>query len=459
VAALGLPILAAVLMAGGSVPAQAAHVHGGSMAAVAANIQRPLDLSRATNAPQIIADVTIANFAFTPNPLTINVGDSVRWTNTDAATHTATSDAGAPATFTTGNLTQGQSATILFTVAGTYNYHCAIHPSMVATLIVNGAPTATSTATPVPPTATRTATPVPPTATRTATQVPPTATSTATFGPPPTVTSTATPVPPTATVTVPVELTVTSTVTGTPPTATDTPVPPTATATAPPTDTATHTATVLATRTATATATTCPIYFTDVTDPSAYYYQGVYYLACRGVISGYSDGTFQPFNNTTRGQLAKIVVLAYQFPLIHPTTPTFTDVPSSNVFYSVIETAVVHNLVSGYSCGGINPQTGLAEPCDSAHRPYFRPSNFVTRGQLTKIVVLAAGWTTGSPTTPTFSDVPTDNVFYPFIEEAACRGVVGGYSNGTFRPNNYAFRGQIAKIVYIAVATNPTCHP
>ncbi len=130
----------------------------------------------------------------------------------------------------------------------------------------------------------------------------------------------------------------------------------------------------------------------------------------------------------------------------------------SNVFYRLIETAAARRIVSGYSCGGINPQTGAAEPCDPARRPYFRPSNFVTRGQLAKIVVIGAGWAVQAPAVPTFNDVPADNVFYPFIETAVCHGAVGGYNDGTFRPTNYAFRGQIAKIVYLAV-TGPvgTC--
>ncbi|MDQ2807081.1 MAG: S-layer homology domain-containing protein, partial [Chloroflexota bacterium] len=211
--------------------------------------------------------------------------------------------------------------------------------------------------------------------------------------------------------------------------------------------------------TATVTATACPIHFTDVTDPTAYYYQGVYYLACRGVVSGYSDGTYRPFNNTTRGQMAKIVVLADGIPLVSPPAAnrTFSDVTPDNVFYSVIETAAAHSIVSGYSCGGINAQTGAAEPCDAARRPYYRPSNFVTRAQLTKIVVIGAGWTLVSPPTPTFSDVATGNVFYPFIETAVCRGIITGYDDHTFRPNNYAFRGQIAKIVYLAVTNPPPC--
>ena len=204
----------------------------------------------------------------------------------------------------------------------------------------------------------------------------------------------------------------------------------------------------------TVTATPCTIRFSDVTDPAAYYYQGVYSLACRGVISGYSDGTFRPFNLTTRAQMTKIVTLAFtRAPVTPPATGTFADVAPSNVFYALIETAAAHSVVSGYTCGGVNPQTGQNEPCDNAHHPYFRPSNPVTRGQLAKIVVNAAGWTLLYVQTPTFRDVPTTDVFSPFIETAACRSIISGYDDGTFRPNNAAFRSQIAKIVALAGTT------
>ncbi len=244
--------------------------------------------------------------------------------------------------------------------------------------------------------------------------------------------------------------------------ATATPASGTATATAP---AATATAGALTATPTTAgtplpntTATPCPVRFSDVTDTTAYYYASVYYLACRGVISGYSDGTFKPFNNTTRGQMTKIVTLAFNITSsTPPATGTFEDVDSSSVFYGLIETAVAHGIVSGYSCGGINSQTGVAEPCDSTRRPYFRPNNAVTRGQLAKIVVIGAGWTLHIPPTPTFIDVAAGNVFYPFIETAVCHGAVGGYSDSTFRPNNYAFRGQIAKIVHLAVTNTAAC--
>ncbi len=233
----------------------------------------------------------------------------------------------------------------------------------------------------------------------------------------------------------------------------------TSTATVPAISTSTVTVVPSVTSTAPPSATPCTVHFSDVTDPSAYYYTGVYYLACHGVISGYADGTYKPFNNTTRAQMTKIVTLAFNLALVPPpATGTFADVAPGNVFYQLIETAAARGIVSGYTCGGVDPQTGASEPCDSGRRPYFRPSDFVTRGQLAKIVVIGAGFALRNPATPTFTDVAASNVFYPFIETAVCHGIISGYSDNTFRPNNYAFRGQIAKIVYLAV-TNPqgTC--
>ena len=80
--------------------------------------------------------VSIADFAFSPASITINVGDRVTWTNTDAVAHTATATSGA---FDTGNIDQGESATIRFTQPGTYSYVCTPHPSMTGTIRVRAA--------------------------------------------------------------------------------------------------------------------------------------------------------------------------------------------------------------------------------------------------------------------------------------------------------------------------------
>src|SRR5207248_2708659 len=81
----------------------------------------------------------------------------------------------------------------------------------------------------------------------------------------------------------------------------------TATATASPTPATSPQATQ--TRVVTATPTSCAMTFGDV-QPSDYFYEAVRYLYCAGVVSGYADNTFRPYNTTTRGQLCKIVVLA-----------------------------------------------------------------------------------------------------------------------------------------------------
>jgi hypothetical protein len=178
--------------------------------------------------------------------------------------------------------------------------------------------------------------------------------------------------------------------------------------------------------------------FTDVNPPD-YFYVPVRYLYCAGVISGYADNTFRPYNNTTRGQMTKIVILAFGYPIYTPPTPTFIDVPVTDTFYQYIETAAYNEIVSGYADGT------------------FRPYNNVTRGQLAKIDVVAAGWPLISPPDPTFSDVLPGSAFYEYVETAFCHGVISGYADGTYRPFNDATRGQISKIVYESVINTVSC--
>ena len=180
--------------------------------------------------------------------------------------------------------------------------------------------------------------------------------------------------------------------------------------------------------------------------PTDYFYAPVAYLYCHGVISGYSDGTFRPAGFTTRGQMTKIVVLGFGFPIwipAPPAPPTFSDVPRADPFFAYIETAAHYGIVSGYQDGS------------------FHPAADVARGQLAKMVVAAAGrvegWPLLDPPAATFSDVPRGSAFYPFVETAVCHGVISGYAGGVFRPGNSATRGQIAKIEYLAVLNGGSC--
>jgi plastocyanin len=83
--------------------------------------------------PGKTADVSIQNFAFSPATITITAGTTVTWTNNDSTAHTITSDTGA---FDSGNIANGKTYTHTFSQAGTFAYHCAIHSSMKATVIV-----------------------------------------------------------------------------------------------------------------------------------------------------------------------------------------------------------------------------------------------------------------------------------------------------------------------------------
>ena len=78
-------------------------------------------------------DVEIVDFAFAPATLTITAGDTVRWTNSDAVEHTATSMSGA---FDSGLLAQGESYSMTFTTPGTYDYLCTPHPTMTGRIVV-----------------------------------------------------------------------------------------------------------------------------------------------------------------------------------------------------------------------------------------------------------------------------------------------------------------------------------
>ncbi|HMA34575.1 MAG TPA: S-layer homology domain-containing protein [Chloroflexia bacterium] len=190
--------------------------------------------------------------------------------------------------------------------------------------------------------------------------------------------------------------------------------------------------------------------FSDVPYGS-YYYDFIYYLACNGIVSGYSDTTFRPSANTTRGQLAKIAANSAGF--VDPVSgQTFEDVPPSNGFYPFIERMASRGLISGYTCGG------PSEPCvPPGNRPYFRWGADVTRGQLAKIIANARGLNS-TPTGQTFADVPSSSPFYLYAERLAALGTISGYSCGGpgepcdsanrpyFRVGANATRGQISKI-------------
>ncbi|HEX8221736.1 MAG TPA: PA14 domain-containing protein [Chloroflexia bacterium] len=91
-----------------------------------------------------------------------------------------------------------------------------------------------------------------------------------------------------------------------------------------------------------------------------------------GIVSGYPGGLFKPEGTVTRGQVAKVVILAGRFNQLQPEKQTFTDVPSDSPFYTYIETAYANGILGGYSNGTFGPEAEA------------------TRGQISKIALLSA---------------------------------------------------------------------
>ena len=78
-------------------------------------------------------EVYIESFAFSPSPIIVSANTTVTWTNKDAVAHTVTSDNGL---FDSGSLDTNASYSHQFTTVGTFSYHCTVHPTMLAKVIV-----------------------------------------------------------------------------------------------------------------------------------------------------------------------------------------------------------------------------------------------------------------------------------------------------------------------------------
>jgi hypothetical protein len=127
----------------------------------------------------------------------------------------------------------------------------------------------------------------------------------------------------------------------------------------------------------------------------------------------------------------------------------FTDVCPGDYFYTPTLQLQAANIISGYS---------TTPPCTSyRHIPCFKPFNSITRGQVAKVITLAAGFS--EPVSgQTFQDVPPTHTFYTYVERLARRGLIAGYPCGGtgepcgpgnrpyFRTGSEVTRGQLAKI-------------
>jgi plastocyanin len=76
---------------------------------------------------------TLGDRAYAPDVVDVSVGDTVTWMNTDSTSHTSTSDTTG---WDSGIVAPGRGFSLAFPSAGTFRYHCAIHPGMVGMVVV-----------------------------------------------------------------------------------------------------------------------------------------------------------------------------------------------------------------------------------------------------------------------------------------------------------------------------------
>lgn len=171
--------------------------------------------------------------------------------------------------------------------------------------------------------------------------------------------------------------------------------------------------------------------FSDL-NPSADYYQPIVDLFNRGVVSGYSDGTFKPNNAITRGDAAKMLALALKLNIKNPTNPLFTDVPRSNEYYPYIAALSEADIINGYS--------------DKT----FRPQEPITRGQMAKIITLGYKFGVSSKLNHNFKDVSSKNANSNYIQTLVDLGITKGRTPITFEPFSSVTRAQLATFIWRA---------
>jgi len=167
-----------------------------------------------------------------------------------------------------------------------------------------------------------------------------------------------------------------------------------------------------------------------LTDPG---FEAIESLSDRGVVSGYTDGSFRPLAGLTRGQLAKMLVTTFGWGRIKPLEGRYTDVTESNWIYPFVETVTARGVMRGYPDGT------------------FRPNSSISRGELIRSLVLSAGWKPTASVSELIVDVPARHPAASYIEAARVRGIISPDSDGNFYPDAPATRSDVSIVIYRAL--------
>lgn len=146
----------------------------------------------------------------------------------------------------------------------------------------------------------------------------------------------------------------------------------------------------------------------------------------KGIVSGYPDGTFKPDQPITRAEFSAILCRALG---ISPSESgsNFPDL-QGHWAEKYVTPLVEKGFIKGYPDGT------------------FGPDQLIKRSEIAAIMARAM---TLPPLIgkPTFSDIDTTHWAFGFVEAAASKGLIKGYPDGTFRPENSATRAEACAIV------------
>ncbi|OCS89248.1 hypothetical protein A6K76_12925 [Caryophanon latum] len=148
----------------------------------------------------------------------------------------------------------------------------------------------------------------------------------------------------------------------------------------------------------------------------------------KGYINGYPDGTFKPGAPIQRKHVARILNDVFKFESTQ-TVADFTDVPKNHAYYEAISAVQQAGIFSGD--GG-----------------KFQPEANLTRGQLAKVLVLAAGFEPGGKST--FKDTPASYWGTPYVSALADLAIVKG-TDGFFNPQKPITRAQFVSMTSLAL--------
>ena len=169
--------------------------------------------------------------------------------------------------------------------------------------------------------------------------------------------------------------------------------------------------------------------FTDVA-LGKWYYEPVAWGFSNGVVSGLTTTQFGPKASCTRGQIVTFIWRAEGKPVPKNRNHNFTDVEEGKYYYDAMLWAFEEGIVNGYT--------------DTT----FAPNATCTRAQMATFLYRHAGNPTVGTANCPFTDIAPGKWYYNAAIWASDEGIVSGYGNGIFAPNDTVTRDQTVAMLY-----------